>query len=152
MARKTKKARPGENIRGPTKPNPALLSLSRFVGAWRLKGSEMTGAVTFTWFQGGFFLVQTGWIKIWGRRTRFIEFIGYDEARRSCTSRLFDNFGDRFTYEWGVDGNDICISFGQKGSGNSFTGSFSEDGNAYAGRWRWPGGGYEVTAKRVRQG
>ncbi len=109
----------------------------------------MTGAVTFEWFEGVFFLVQRGRIRIWGRRIRFIEFIRYDEARKACTSRLFGNFGDRFTFEWEVDGNDIRISFGRKGSGNAFTGKFSACGGRYSGAWKWPRGGYGVVAKRV---
>jgi hypothetical protein len=99
----------------------------------------MTGAVTFEWFDGGFFLVQRGWVKVRGREVHFVEYM----------SRLFDNFGDRFAYEWEVDGDDICISFGQKGSGNSFTGKFSADGDSFSGAWKWPGGGYSTVAKKV---
>ena len=108
----------------------------------------MTGAATLESFEGGFFLVQGGWIRIRGRRIKFIEFIGYDEARKACMSRLF---GDRFAYEWEADGNDIRISFGRKGSGSAFTGRFSADGGRYSGAWKWPGGGYSVVAKRVRR-
>jgi|CZKI01.1.fsa_nt_gi hypothetical protein len=111
----------------------------------------MTGVVTFECFAGGFFLVQRGWIKIWGRKIRFIEFIGYDEAGEACTSRMFDNFGDRFGYEWSVVGDDIRIAFGRRGSGNSFTGKFSANGDSNSGAWKWPGGGYSTTARKVRK-
>jgi hypothetical protein len=149
MGRKLVRTPPDGNVRGPSKPSAALLSLARFEGSWRLSGPKMTGAVTFEWFDGGFFLVQRGWVKVRGREVHFVEYIGYDEARKACMSRLFDNFGDRFAYEWEVDGDDICISFGQKGSGNSFTGKFSADGDSFSGAWKWPGGGYSTVAKKV---
>ena len=152
MELKPRRAVRNENFQELPKPSPALRSLARFEGAWRLSGPEMAGAVTFEWFEGGFFLVQRGWIRIWGREIRFIEYIGYDESRKACTSRLFDNFGDRFEYEWSVDGDSICISLGRKGSGNSFTGRFSADGDSYSGAWKWPGGGYSTTARKVRKG
>ncbi len=152
MPQRAKKTRPGKDTHGAPKPNPALLSLAKFAGSWKLKGPEMTGAVTFEWFAGGFFLVQRGWIRIWGRKIEFIEFIGYDESRNACTSRLFDNFGDHFEYEWDVDGNDIHIAFGRKGEGNAFTGKFSANADSYSGEWKWSGGGYGTVAKRVRGG
>ena len=88
-------------------------------------------------------------MQIWGRKIVFVEYIGHDEQCGLCVSRLFDNFGNLFTYVWEIDGDDMTIWFGEKGSSNRFVGRFSEDGNSYSGAWKWPGGGYEATGTRV---
>ena len=128
---------------------PGLKSLERLVGSWKLSGPEIKGEVTFEWLEGGFFLVQRGRIEIWGRKIIFIEYIGYDANQGLCTSHLFDNYGNRFTYAWEIVGDKLTIWFGQKGSDNCFQGKFNRKGDRYSGAWKWPGGGYTATATKV---
>jgi len=63
----------------------------------------------------------------------------------------FYSFLDGLTldYVYELDGNDLTIWFGEKGSSNFYKGKFSADGNAMTGAWQWPGGGYSVTGTRV---
>jgi len=110
-----------------------LRQLDKLVGSWSVTGLEVKGKVTFAWFAGGWYLVQKGWIEIWGRKITFVEYIGYDPKRRACVSHLFDNFGDLFTYEWEVKKTAITIWFGQEDSGNCFKGRFAKDGKSYSG-------------------
>lgn len=132
-----------------SQPNPELKKLDRLVGSWNVKGPNITGRVTFEWLEGGFFLVQNVNFEYDGRKVKGVEYIGYDESKKVCTSHLFDNVGHIFTYAWEIDGNDIMIWFGHKDSQNRFKGKFSEDGNSYSGAWEWPGGGYEASATRI---
>jgi hypothetical protein len=130
-------------------PNAALKKLDRLVGTWSINGPVVAGTVTFNWLDGGFFLVQDVDMKYEGRDIKGVEYIGYNESTRICSSHFFDNVGHIFTYDWEIDDNDITIWFGQKGSNNRFKGKFSEDGNSYSGGWEWPGGGYGATLKRI---
>ncbi len=131
------------------KPDRKLKTLNKLMGAWKLSGPEITGEVAFEWLEGGFFLVQRGWVEIWGRKIIFVEYIGYDEETGECCSHLFNNFGDNFTYVWEVARRDILIWFGKKDSGNCFRGRFTKDVTSYAGAWKWPGCGYEATAVKI---
>lgn len=134
----------------PILPNPILKKLDRLVGTWTVSGSMVTGKVTFDWFDGGFFLVQSVDLTHDGKEIKGMEYIGYNESIGICSSYFFDNAGHVFTYCWDVDGDDITIWFGKKDSNNRFTGRFNEDGNSYSGAWEWPGGGYQATLTRER--
>lgn len=131
-------------------PHQRLARLGRLVGTWRVSGPKVAGQETFEWLEGGFFLVQSGTIEYGGKTIRFVEYIGYDEKQHACSSHLFDNFGDLFTYAWDIDGDDITIWFGQRGSDNHFKGKFTKDGNSFSGAWEWPGGGYEATVTKIK--
>ena len=132
------------------KPHQEIRSLEKLVGTWQLSGPEVSGQETFKWLEGGFFLVQSGIVQYGGKTISFVEYIGYDEKQHACTSNLFDNFGDLFNYTWDINGDDITIWFGQRGSDNCFKGKFSKDGNSFSGAWKWPGGGYEATMTKVK--
>lgn len=133
-----------------TLPHPALKTLDRLVGTWNISGPVVTGKVTFQWFDGGFFLVQRVNMTYQGRGIKGVEYIGYDESIGVFTSYFFDNVGHIFTYAWEIEGNDITIWLGQKGSDNRFKGTFSDDGNSYSGAWEWPGGGYKAILTRAK--
>ncbi|MBE0448521.1 MAG: DUF1579 family protein [Actinobacteria bacterium] len=145
----------------PPRPNPDLKNLDRLVGTWNLKGSEfgtygeIKGQVTFEWMEGGFFLVQHVNINYAGQKVKGIEIIGHErkfgeEPSEEIKSRFYDNMGNTLDYVYEVDGDTLTIWGGEKGSPAHFKSKYTEDGNTSTGRWEWPGGGYEVTATRVK--
>lgn len=136
-------------------PNPALKSLDRLTGTWRVSGPEIEGRVSFEWLEGGYFFVQHFDLDYNGHKIKGIEIIGYGRdwsgtPSEDCTSHMFDNEGNAFTYTWDITGDTLTIWGGQRGSPDYFKGEFSEDGNQVAGGWVWPGGGYEATMTRLQ--
>lgn len=143
-------------------PNPALKSLDVMVGTWDLKGresgpdGEIHGQVTFEWMEGGFYFVQRVDIDFAGRKITGTEYVGYDESNEALKSYFFSNTGPgpfggvAFEYVWEVGDETLTIWGGYVGSPASFKGNFSDDHNTVAGRWEWPGGGYEATMTRVK--
>ncbi len=146
----------------PPAPNPALKSLDRLVGTWKVSGPEIDGQITFEWMEGDFFLVQHFDLDHSGHKIKGIEIIGFERgweqleqaadhtSSQDITSHLFDNQGSTFTYTWEVDGDTLTIWGGSKGSPAFYKGTFSADGNTNTGAWQWPGGGYESTMTRVK--
>lgn len=133
----------------PPEPYPALHQLDRLVGDWEASGPFLEGRISFTWMEGGFFLIQRVDAEAGGRVIRGVEYIGYDEDTQTLRSHYMDVHGSNFTYTWAIDGDRIRIWFGDEGSDNFFEGHFSDDGTVYSGQWQWPGGGYTATITRT---
>ncbi len=133
----------------PTEPYPALRQLDRLVGTWKASGPSLNGIISFEWMEGGFFLIQSVDVHTPRRRIKGVEYIGFDQDTQTLRSHYMDSNGSNFTYTWSIEGDAIWIWFGDQGSNNYFQGHFSDDGSSYAGRWQWPGGGYEVTLTRL---
>ena len=134
----------------PAEPYPELRQLEPLVGRWTVSGPYLNGMIGFEWMEGGFFLVQNVDARTPERKIKGVEYIGFEEDTQTLRSHYLDTNGSNFTYTWELDGGRIRIWFGDKDSDNLFDGHFSEDGNSYSGRWRWPGGGYEATMTRVK--
>lgn len=146
----------------PPQPNPALKRLDVLVGTWDLQGreagtgGEVHGQVAREWMAGGFYLVQRVDIDYTGRQVAGTEYIGYDEANKALKSCFFSTGGPgpsggvALEYVWEVGDDTRTIRGGFVGSPANFRGRFSDDRNAIAGRWEWPGGGYEATMTRGR--
>jgi hypothetical protein len=133
----------------PASPHPQVRQLDRLVGRWEATGSLLTGAVSFSWMEGGFFfLIQQVDAHAGGRTIRGIEYIGWDEDTETLRSHYLDIHGANFAYTWEVDDQAVRVWFGDKGSDNFFVGRFNEDGSSYSGAWQWPGGGYRSTLTR----
>src|SRR5258706_11042959 len=144
------------------KPDPDLKKLDRLVGAWNISGPEISGQVRFEWMDGSFFLMQHFDLNHSGHHIKGIEIMGYEHGwdaltqgpdaapSQNCTSRLFDNAGNTFTYTWEIEDDTLTIWGGVKGSPAKYEGKFTDNGNVNSGRWTWPGGGYESTMTRVR--
>lgn len=143
------------------KPDPALKSLERLIGTWKVfdpsgKGG-VNGHVTYEWMEGGFFLLQRFDFDHNGQKVRGIEIIGYEHAfgaepGKEIKSRVYDNRGNTLDYVYEVDKDTLTIWGGQKGSPAYFKGKFSDDGNTCTGGWVYPGGGgYESTMTRVKK-
>ncbi len=134
----------------PAEPYPALRSLHRLVGEWKATGPYLEGLMKFEWMEGGFFFIQYVDAHHGERKIKAVEYIGFDEDTQTLRSHFMDTNGSNFAYTWELVGDTLKIWFGDKGSNNFFVGTFSEDGNSYAGQWQWPGGGYEVSMTRVK--
>jgi hypothetical protein len=138
-------------------PTPAadLQALGeRMLGTWRQQGG-VEGTVRYEWLEGGFFLVQHVDLQQAGYRIKGVEIIGHlqpfgqppDEAIRS---RFYDNAGNTLDYVYELDGDDLTIWGGEKGSPAYYKGTFNADGTELRGAWTYPGGGgYAATSTRV---
>jgi hypothetical protein len=138
----------------PSEPYPELRKLDRLLGKWKVSGPDVNGEVEYEWMEGGFFLIQHVELDAFGREIKGVEYIGFDEDTGTLRSHFMDNQGSNFTYTWDLDGDELRIWFGEKGSDNFFRGTFDSSGDSYSGRWRWPEpgggtGGYEATLTRV---
>jgi hypothetical protein len=137
-------------------PDPALKSLDRLVGTWRISG-EAQGEVTYEWMEGGFFLIQRVDLEQFGQRNRGIEIIGRErpfgaeQPSEDIKSRYYDNQGNTFDYVYELEADTLTIWGGEKGSPAYYKGTFGDDGDTLDGAWVYPGGGgYSSTATRVR--
>ena len=139
----------------PPTPNPDLKGLERLVGTWTISGGAQ-GTSTYEWMDGGYFLVQHVELEQYGQRIKGFEVIGHvrpfgeppDEAIRS---RFYDNTGNTLDYVYELDGDELTIWGGEKGSPAFFKGTLSADGTELSGAWTYPGGGgYEVSSVRER--
>jgi hypothetical protein len=138
----------------PPIPNPALKTLDRLVGRWKMRGPEVEGDVSYEWMEGGFFLIQKFAISNSGNVSKGIEYSGFDEDTKTIRSRLMGTDGARFTYTYEMDGDTLFYWFGDKGSTWFSKTQFSRDGGSLSGRWHMPqsmGGseGYDYTLTRL---
>lgn len=157
MPKKKTDATDSQSTQQPT-PNPDLKNLARLVGTWQLSG-EVEGQIKYEYAEGGFFLIQHvdifTPIKYGRRRVKGIEIIGHQQRMggkpsREIKSRFYEYMaGLTLDYVYELKGDSLTIWFGDKGSNNHFNGEFGPDGRSYSGEWKWPGGGYKVTATRV---
>lgn len=133
-----------------------LRALDRLVGEWQVSGDYVEGTSTFEWMEGGFFLIQRYDFETPdGRKVKGVEIIGHErpfgaEPSEHVKSRAYSNMGDTLDYVYELEGDTLTIWGGEKGSPAYFRGEFSGDGGILAGRWHWPGGGYEATSTRVQ--
>lgn len=138
-------------------PTPAadLRPLDRLVGTWRVTGGA-EGTITYEWMEGRFFLLQHVDLTQYGQTVRGIEVIGHEQPfggqpGEEITSRYYDNMGNTFDYVYELDGDELTIWAGEKGSPAFYRGTLSPDGDTLTGAWVYPGGGgYESTSTRVR--
>jgi hypothetical protein len=135
-------------------PSERLRALDRLVGRWRVTGGS-TGTVTYEWAVGGAFLLQHVELVQDGEQVTGLEVIGHlrpfgGERSEHVHSRYYGSSGDTFDYVYELDGDELTIWAGEKGSPAYFRGTFSADGSEMAGAWVYPGGGgYESTMRRL---
>jgi hypothetical protein len=115
---------------------------------------DVQGRVTFEWMEGGFFLIQRVDLGRPEHRIKGIEIIGHErpfgaEPSEEIKSRFYSNTGDTLDYVYELEGDNLTIWAGEKGSPAYAKGKFSEDGNKGTGEWVYPGGGYSFTMTRV---
>jgi hypothetical protein len=135
--------------------SPAMQRLGKeLVGRWNLSG-DAKGEAYFEWMEGGQFLVQHVDLVVFERRHKGIEVIGHlhrmnEDPSAEIWTRFY-SFLDGLTldYVYELDGKTLTIWFMKKGSDNRYVGTISPDGQSFEGRWRWPGGGYDVVGTRL---
>jgi hypothetical protein len=147
-----------ENTDSPKLPAPqpslALQQLDRLVGTWQVTGGA-EGQVTYRWLEGGFFLLQQIDLFHQGHRIQAIEVIGHahpfgEEPSAAITSRIYDNAGNTFDYEYELEGDVLTIWGGGKGSSAYYRATFDETGTILTGGWVYPGGGgYQTITTKV---
>lgn len=131
-------------IKKKPKPNPELLKLDKLVGIWSVSG-EVRGQVSYSWMEGGFFLVQ--YVDIEGAKG--IEFIGYDEESGKLKSHYFDDDGKVLEYTYNLSRTDHIIDINMAGITGKFEGRYSNNGNTITGRWHWKQDGEEMGYKAI---
>lgn len=129
-------------------PNADMEALGLLVGTWRVSGGT-EGMVSYRWMDGGFFLIQEVELTQYGQTVKGLEIIGHlksfgQEEDPLIRSRFYDAQGNTFDYVYELNGQELTIWAGEKGSPAFFKGTFSPDGSSNAGAWTYPdGGGYE---------
>lgn len=119
-------------IKKKPRPNPELKKLDKLVGVWNVSG-EISGQVSFSWMEGGFFLVQ--YVDL--EEAKGLEFIGYDEDSGTLRSHYFDNDGKVMEYTYQVSETDHLINIDMPGIKGAFKGKYSDNGNIITGNWHW---------------
>lgn len=138
----------------PAVPSDKVKMLERLVGTWELSG-DSTGTVTYRWMEGGFFLIQDIDITVFGSSVKAVEYIGHlhpfgQEQSEDIWSRVYDTQGNTLDYVYELEGNELTIWGGEKGSPAYFKGTFT-DNDTNEGAWTYPGGGgYSTTMKRKK--
>lgn len=135
-------------------PDEDMRTLDRLVGSWRVTG-EAEGEVRYEWTEAGFFLLQHLDLVRDGHPIRGLEVIGHrhgfgEALSTDIRSRVY-SFLDGLTldYVYELAGDTLTIWGGERGSPSYYRGTIS--GDAMAGAWHWPGGGYAISATRVRE-
>jgi uncharacterized protein DUF1579 len=134
----------GDNEAQMPTPDPALTVLDRFVGSWSMEGhlvgsteNTIKGRASYRWLPGGFFLEQRIEMDFMGMKIDSLELIGYDPETKTFPSTVYSNMSPTpLPYRWEVDGDTVKISVSYGPLDATFTGAFSEDGQAFGGGWR----------------
>jgi hypothetical protein len=131
-------------IKKKPKPNPELQKLDKLVGIWSVSG-EVCGQVSYSWMEGGFFLVQ--YVDIEGAKG--LEFIGYDEESGKLKSHYFDDDGKVLEYTYNLNSTDHIVDINMPGIKGKFEGHYSNNGNTITGCWHWKQNGEEMGYKAI---
>lgn len=138
-----------------TTTSTRLQDLAPLVGTWHITGGA-EGTVTYSWLEGGHFLLQEVDLVQDGQRATGIEVIGHlkpfgEDPQEAVRSRFYDNQGNTLDYVYRMDGHTLHIWAGKEGSPFAFTGTLTEDGSQLDGEWDYAGqGGYHSTMTRTQ--
>lgn len=131
-----------------------MAAFEMLIGEWELSG-DTSGTVRYEWLKGKHFLMQTIDMQLFGQRVEGIEIIGHlkpfgEEPGKEIRSRAYDSQGNTLDYVYEINGGELTIWGGERGSPAYFKGSFGPDGNSNTGAWVYPpDGGYRSVMTRV---
>lgn len=143
-----------------TLPDPRLRQLDRLVGTWDLHhkdlrtGEQWLGRDTFEWLDGGYFMAMhheefdrlKGTMMI-GYEIRW----GQDKPTNDLIGHWFEtSSGHHYEYIWEINDKSLIFWLEQKNGDAAFKGAFNDNNTEMKGAWRWPGGGYELTMKKLK--
>ena len=137
----------------PPEPSASLKELGdRLVGTSRLSGG-VEGTSRFEWMEGGHFLIQRVDLEQNGLRIKGIEIIGHlrplgEPPSEEIRLRFYDNHGNTLDYVYELDGDNLTVWGGEKGSPAFMKSTMDSEGNG-SGEWVYPGGGYQFTTTRI---
>jgi hypothetical protein len=126
-------------------PHPALAKLDRFVGTWSMEGNlvgseekTIQGRTSYRWLPGGFFLEQHVTMDFAGfAQIDSLELISYDAETDTFRSQVYSNMSPQpLPYTWTIDGDTVTISVSYGPMDATFTGGWSDGGDAFGGGWR----------------
>ena len=135
------------------KPTAAHRRLNVFIGNWhaegtsygdgqdvahqRAAGAPWTSDESYEWLPGKFFILHR-WDAMAGKHEfKGAEIIGYDEAKASYFTRLFDNAGNHPEYRASVDGDVRNFKEPQTRATVTVQGG----GSKMSFKWEWKNGG-----------
>ena len=140
-----------DNARNLPQPNPDLKTLERLIGTWSVSG-EASGAVTYEWTEGHFFLLQ----HVDLGASKGIEVIGHErkygeEPSFDIRSRYYGfSEGETLDYTYEIVHDTLTIWMGDRGSPAYYRGTFDTTGDTLTGAWHYPGGGgYSTVSTRA---
>ncbi len=124
-----------------SKPNPALEPLEVLAGEWNtvgthphFPGAALRGRVTFTWIEGGAFLMMHSDVEQPGPPSGIAVF-GRDDSAGTYSMLYFDERGVSRIYQMSLSGGVWKIWRNSPDFSQHFTGTFREDGNTIRGVW-----------------
>src|SRR5687767_13524770 len=94
-------------------PNPDLKSLEPLIGTWQL-GGDTRGIVSYTWMEGGFFLIQHFDFELYDHHVKGIEIIGHlqpfgEAPSTDIRSRAYDSVGNTLDYVYELTSDTLMI-------------------------------------------
>jgi hypothetical protein len=119
------------------KPNPALQQLDVLVGEWEMTNPqypEVRGRVTFSWLDGGAFLVQRTEIDHPAAPDATM-IIGRDESTEAYCVLYYDERGISRVYQMSLIDGVWRLWRESPGFHQHFMGTFSDEGTTIRGTW-----------------
>jgi hypothetical protein len=114
---------------------PNLEALDALVGDWALGDpSAPVGATTFSWLEGGFFLIQRWTLDIPGAPDG-IAIIGEDATTGGLVQHYYDSRGIARVYGTRLEGGTWELWRDGPDFWQRFRGRFGEDGTTISGAW-----------------
>lgn len=115
--------------------DPEVQALDALVGDWALGDpSAPLGRTSFSWLEGGHFLVQRWTVDI-PEAPDGIAILGQDEASGGLVQHYYDSRGIARVYRMRLEGGTWELWRDGPDFWQRFTGRFSEDGGTITGAW-----------------
>jgi hypothetical protein len=115
--------------------DPKLKALDALVGGWVLGDpSAPVGRTSFSWLEGGYFLVQR-WTVAIPEAPDGIAILGEDATTGELVQHYYDSRGVARVYQLRLEDGTWTLFRDGPDFWQRFTGTFSEDGTTISGAW-----------------